>query len=147
MAPGSQSLVSIPKFVLGSVEGAVDGVALSSDVVVSETFGAQHAPPVDVPANLMGKVGEVRARVDRPIKVAYKDDLRMVVNPASWEVEEFEKGGRPADRSDHRREIEAMMAELKRVTAGTPGQLGPAPALNPEEEEVVSQRLRDLGYL
>ena len=144
---GHQSLVGVPAFILDSAEGGSDAASLSSEVVMSESFGTQHAPPLRLPPPFAESADKVRTAIDRPLKAAYKDGLRMVVNPTSWKVEELQKDGRPTDLSAHLPDVEMMMTELKRLDDSASAVRQSAPAFTPEEEGVVSERLRELGYL
>jgi arylsulfatase A-like enzyme len=143
---GYQTLVNIPRFVIDLVEGGDGAGAISSEIVLAESFGTQQGPPAGAASSLAGKIEEVRKRVDRPLAAAYMGGFRLVADPSAWEVEEFTRDGEPADRSEHRGEIDAMVAELRRVRAAETKVERPE-ALSLEEESAVAERLKELGYL
>ena len=143
---GYQSLVNIPRFLIDVVEGGDGAGAISSEAALAESFGTQQAPPAKAASILAGKIDEVRKKVDRPLAAAYMGGFRLVADPSTWDVEEFTRDGEPADRSEHRGELDAMVAELQKVRAAETKVEKPE-ALLPEEESAVAERLRELGYL
>lgn len=146
-AEGYQSLVGIPGFIRETVEGGDGGKALDCEVASAESFGVQQAPPGNLPPPLAEKVEGVMRKVDRPAKAAYMNGFRVLVDPSSWEVLEFSRGGREEPPAQHRGDVEAMVSELKRLEGSAPKLEAEGEVLSPEEERAVAERLRELGYL
>jgi hypothetical protein len=139
-AEGYQSLVYIPRLIRGVVEHDYGNDALTEPVVFSESFGIPHQSIRNVPEDL-------RKRFDLPRKAVYKEGYKLTVNWMNMQVEDLSYKGKPLDPSDKKTLCEALMNEFSVLGPKEGTTSGQAPAMSPEEESEVTERLRDLGYV
>jgi arylsulfatase A-like enzyme len=143
---GYQNLCDIQSLVRKTCSGE-EAVMRSSEETFSESFGVVHKPPaVDDPV-LRARFEQVRQRVDRPRKAVFKDGYKLVVDWTTKEPEEFSLRGQKIGESEKRNLADSLMNDLisfeKSVVRSTPQ----AAPMSADEEAVVSDRLRALGYL
>ncbi|HEV2389264.1 MAG TPA: sulfatase [Nitrososphaerales archaeon] len=143
---GYQNLCDIHSLVLQTSNGE-DASMKSSDATFSESFGVVHKPPLVNDPVMKAAFERVRQRVDIPRKAVFKDGYKLVVDWTTKNVEEFSLDGRQLEMSDKRNVADSLMDDLlafeKREVRSTP-KSAPRSA---DEEAVVSDRLRALGYL
>lgn len=143
---GYQNLCGIYPLVTETSEG-VEAAMTSTAETFSEAFGVVHKPPVVADPSLKARLDEVRARVDRPRRAVYREGYRFVVDWSTGEVEEFAFNGKELDPSMHGNIRDSLLNDLLEFEKGEVREAPSAAPMSREEEEEVSARLRDLGYL
>jgi len=143
---GYQNLCDVHSLVVKACDGE-DAIMRSTEETFSESFGVVHKPPTVNDPVLRAKLDVVRQRVDRPRKAVFRDGYKLVVDWTTKDVEEFSLKGEKVDQSQKRNLADSLLNDLfgfeKSAVHSTPQ----AAPLSPDEEALVSGRLRDLGYL
>jgi len=143
---GYQNLCDINPLVMKTCAGE-DAVMRSTVETFSEAFGVVHKPPVVNDPVLKAKFEEVRRRVDRPRKAVFRDGYKLVVDWSTKEVEEFSLKGEKVDQVHQRNLVDSLMNDLLAFEKSKVSSKPRAAPLSIDEEAIVSERLRALGYL
>jgi arylsulfatase A-like enzyme len=143
---GYQSLCEIRPLVMKTCSGE-EAVMKTSEETFSESFGVVHKPPVVTDTVLQAKFERVRQRVDRPRKAVFKDGYKLVVDWSTKEVEEMSLNGEKVDPSLQRNIADSLMNDLLSFEKNAVRSAPQAAPMSADEEAVVSDRLRALGYL
>ena len=152
--PQYQSLVDLPAIIKQVVNGGDTAELLNRQVVFSESFGANNKPPnsTDNERINITKLNEVRRRVDVPRKAVYKDGYKLVVNWATGEVEEFTHNKKILDIQTDAKKLNELKEELSSFASSVklaemkPEDRAVLETFSKEEEEMITDRLRTLGY-
>jgi arylsulfatase A-like enzyme len=143
---GYQNLCDIRPLVMKTCDGE-EAVMRTTEETFSESFGVVHKPPAVNDPVLKAKLDRVRQRVDRPRRAVFKGGYKLVVDWTTKEIEEFSLNGEKVDPLGQKNLADPLLNDLyafeKSVVSSTPQ----AAPLSPEEEALVSGRLRDLGYV
>ncbi len=145
-AGGYQNLCDVHSLVVRTC-GGEDAFMRSTEETFSESFGVVHKPPTVNDPVLRAKFDEVRQRVDRPRKAVFRDGYKLVVDWTTKEVEEFSLNGEKVDQSGQRNVADSLLNDLVGFEKSAVHSTPQAAPLSPDEEALVSGRLRDLGYL
>jgi arylsulfatase A-like enzyme len=143
---GYQSLCDIRPLVMKTCNGE-EAVMKTSEETFSESFGVVHKPPAVSDPALKAKFERVRQRVDRPRKAVFKDGYKLVVDWSTKEVEEMSLNGEKVDPSVQRNIADSLMNDLLGFEKNAVRSAPQAAPMSADEEAVVSDRLRALGYL
>ena len=95
----------------------------------------------------MAKFERVRQRVDRPRKAVFKDGYKLVVDWSTKGIEEMSLNREKVDPSLQRNIADSLMNDLLGFEKNAVRSAPQAAPMSADEEAVVSDRLRALGYL
>jgi len=144
---GCQNLCDVRSLVMKTADGDDAIVMRTTEETFSESFGVVHKPPAVSDPALKAKFEEVRQKVDRPRKAVFKGGYKLAVDWNTKEVEEFSLNGERIDPSSQRNLVDSLLNDLlvfeKTVIRSAPR----AATMTADEEAMISERLRDLGYL
>jgi arylsulfatase A-like enzyme len=132
-----------------ATEAAASGEAamLGGQETFAESFGAVHKPPEVRDPALEAKLTEARKRIDRPLKAVYRDGYKMVVDWNTKSVEELSLRGKPLDPREEKAVVEGLLVRLEDFAQRGVHAAPSSRPMTQSEEEEVSRRLKDLGYL
>jgi arylsulfatase A-like enzyme len=143
---GYQNLRDLYPLIMKTCDGE-EATMTSADETFAEAFGVVHKPPAVTDPALKTKIDLVRQRVDRPRRAVFRDGYKLVVDWTTKEIEEFNLHGEKVDQSSQRNVADSLLNDLFGFEKGLVLSTPQAAPLSPDEEAVVSERLRDLGYL
>ena len=113
--PGYQPLHRVQEVVKDSLVGVHDGMSLTSDHAVAESFGIPNGLESVSDAQ---EFAAKRARFDRPRKAIYMKGTKLVVDGSDGVIEEFTKGGSPLEPGAFSDELREMVGALREVRDG-----------------------------
>lgn len=143
---GYQNLVKVPKMIETEIEGGSGDGTLTEETTFSESFGGQISPPFLDSPEWDRKINDVRQRIDRPRKAMFSDGYKIVVDWQTRSVEELTHKSKPLDPGSNKDTVKSLLGSLAEFDAKSMAEHFGAPEFTEEEETVVMERLRELGY-
>ena len=112
LKPGYQPLHRVQEAVKDSLVGVHDGISLTSDHAVAESFGIPNGLESVSDAR---EFAAKRARFDRPRKAVYMKGLKLAVDGHEGVIEEFTKARKPLGPGEFSEELKEMVGVLREL--------------------------------